>query len=622
MTTINTPAVTPPDGGPGTPDAALLRRWLGGWRQAEPRHLVLAAALVAFFAVFLIWPIVRVVQFGFSDGSGGFTLDYVRLIFADPQYRLGLWNATVIAVLTTALSLVIALPLAVLLVRYDFPGKGVWGGLLLVPLVLPPFVGAVGMRQVLGRFGPFTTLAGGGETGIDWLGQLRLTGIVFVEALHLYPILLLNLQAALANVDPSMEQAAANLGGSRWTVFRKVTLPLIRPGLFAGCTLVLIWSFTELGTPLMFDYDVVTPVQVFREITDVSDSPLPYALVVVMLAASVLLYAVGKLLLGRGFDAATTKAGTGLVPKKLAGWRAALAVLAMVAVIGLAVLPHVSVVLTSLSEPGQWYKALLPRDFTLAHYGEALTDDLVYTGIVNSLIFASIATLVAVVVGVGVAVIVVRSRVPGRGLIDALAMLPLAVPGLVLAFGYLSVSIGLVRLFGDAAAVNTGQTGAALWAEGLFGDGAGPLFWLNVQEYPAVLLTLAYAARRLPYVVRSAVAGLQQTPRDLELAASNLGASRWRVMGKITVPLIVANLLAGGLLAFAFAMLEVSDSLILAQRSEYYPITKAIYELYQGLGTGPYVAAALGVWAMVMLALTILAANSLMAKKMGAIFRL
>ena len=96
--------------------------------------------------------------------------------------------------------------------------------------------------------------------------------MVLVEALHLYPILLLNLQAALANIDPAMEQAAANLGAGRWTVFRRITLPLIRPGLFAGGTLVLIWSFTELGTPLIFDYYTITPVQVFQQITEVASN--------------------------------------------------------------------------------------------------------------------------------------------------------------------------------------------------------------------------------------------------------------------------------------------------------------------------------------------------------------
>ncbi|HEV2690233.1 MAG TPA: ABC transporter permease subunit, partial [Bryobacteraceae bacterium] len=178
------------------------------------------------------------------------------------------------------------------------------------------------------------------------------------------------------------------------------------------------------------------------------------------------------------------------------------------------------------------------------------------------------------------------------------AMLPLAVPGLVLAFGYLSISIYFRQKMGDRT----------------------PRF-LDVQEFPVVVLILAYAARRLPYVVRSAAAGLQQTPKDLELAAANLGARRHVVLGRITIPLIAANLVAGALLAFAFAMLEVSDSIILAQRTKYYPITKAILELTQRLGDGVYLASALGVWAMVLLALTILSANSLLGKRMGAIFR-
>ena len=126
--------------------------------------------------------------------------------------------------------------------------------------------------------------------GIDWIGKYRLLGVVLIEALHLYPVMLLNLQAALANLDPAMEQAAANLGQGGGRSSRRITLPMIRPGLFAGCTLVLIWSFTELGTPLMFGFYTVTPVQVFEQITEVAGNPVPYALVVVLLLASPLLY--------------------------------------------------------------------------------------------------------------------------------------------------------------------------------------------------------------------------------------------------------------------------------------------------------------------------------------------
>lgn len=562
-------------------------------------HRTLALLLYAFFALFLVWPILQVVVGGFVRSDGRPTLGFVALVFQDPVLRQGLLNATIVAVLVTAVSLLIALPLAVLSVRYDFPGRALLSGLMLVPLVLPPFVGAIGMRLVLSRFGPATQVFGSPPLGIDWLGNYRLAGIVIIEALHLYPVLLLNLQAALANVDPAMQQAAYNLGASRRTVFRRITLPLVRPGLFAGLTLVLIWSFTELGTPLMFSYYEVTPVQVFHLLTDVATSPVPYALVVVMLGASALLYVIGKVLLGRGFDAATTKASTAGTATRLRGGRAALAAGLFLGVFLLAVLPHIAVVLTSFTQTGAWYKQLLPSAWTTHHYAQALVDELAFPSIRNSLVYASIATGVAVGVGLAAAVVIVRSNVRGRGVIDSLCMLPLAVPGLVLAFGYLAISIDIKRRLGERTPV-----------------------WLDVQTWPAAFLVIAYAARRLPYVVRSAVAGLQQTPRDLELAASNLGARRSTVLLRVTIPLILANLVAGGLLAFAFAMLEVSDSLVLAQRTDYYPLTKAILDLSLRLGDGPYIASALGVWAMLLLTLTILAANALLGKKMGSIFRI
>ena len=589
------------------------RRRLPEFRRAAPVHWGMTGFLYLFFALFLLWPILQIVWTGFAARDGSFTLQYVRLIFTDPVLVAGLGNATLVAVSVTLLSLLIALPLAILSVRYEFPGRSLLTGLLLVPLVLPPFVGALGIRLVLGRFGPLTQVAGwvgfGDDRGIDWLGHYRLAGIVVVEALHLYPILLLNLQAALANVDPAMEQAAANLGAGRWTVLRRVTLPLVRPGLFAGCTLVLIWSFTELGTPLIFDFYTITPVQVYKQITDVADNPLPYALVVVMLLVSALLYLVGKVVLGRGYDAATTKASVAGTAIPLRGWKGIMAAGVFLAVFLLAVVPHASVLLASVSEPGAWYKSVLPRAFTLAHYREALLDDLALPSMAWSIRYALMATLIALAVGLCAAIVIVRSNVPGRGVIDALAMLPLAVPGVVLAFGYLAISVWFRKRFPEATTY-------------LPREERGWLFWLNVQEWPVVLLVIAYAARRLPYIVRAAVAGLQQTPRDLELAGQNLGASRFTVLRRITVPLILANLAAGALLAFAFAMLEVSDSIILAQRIDYYPITKAIFELFQALGDGIYVASALGVWAMALLVLTILSANSLLGKKMGAIFRI
>jgi len=309
-----------------------------------------------------------------------------------------------------------------------------------------------------------------------------------------------------------------------------------------------------------------------------------------MLASTALLYGLSKLVFGRSALAMTSKASTASAartPGVVAGWMCAGA---FGGVAALALLPHAGVVLVSFA--GSWYHSVLPSSWTLDHYRVALGHSLAEPSIVNSLKYASASTLFDLVVGVAIAYVIARTTLPGRGVLDAMAMLPLAVPGLVLAFGYISMT----------------QDGRVFQA-------------LNPSRDPTILLIIAYAVRRLPYVVRSAVAGLQQTSVALEEAAQNLGCPPLRVLRRITLPLITANVLAGGLLAFSFAMLEVSDSLILAQKQQNFPITKAIYELFQLMGEGRYVASALGVWAMVFLGVTIFAASRLLGKKLGALFR-
>lgn len=571
--------------------------------------LLVLAILIALFGA-PIWRVVEAAFYGVTgdDKPHAFTLDYFRAALSDDAVRDGLLNSMLLAIGTTLLCLCIALPLAILTVRYDFPGKSIFGGLVLVPLILPPFVGAIGMRQLLGRNGAFTAilqnigLLNPGDP-FDWL-HFKILGIIVIQALGLYPILYLNLTAALSNIDPAMQQAAANLGASRWTIFRKITLPLLRPGLFAGGTIVLIWSFTELGTPLMFDYYRVTPVQVFQQLGQVSANPIPYVLVVFMLTGSVLLYVCGKLILGRGQDAAVTKASTQGGAVNLGFFRGIPVMLIFFIVGGLAVLPHLAVILMSVSGAGSWYQSAIPRVFTASHYLNGLTHPLAVPSVQNSILFATLSTLIDIALGLLIATLIVRSKLPRffRATLDAAAMLPLAVPGMVLAFGYFTLSLQ-IKSYLDGKEMKT----------------LGSLF--DLQNNPTLVLVIAYAMRRLPYVVRSAVAGLEQTPVDLELAARNLGATSRQTLRRITIPLIAANLIAGALLAFAFAMLEVSDSLILAQREQYWPITKAIYELFGRLGDGPYIASALGVWAMIILTLTILSANALLGRKMGAIFR-
>ena len=170
-------------------------------------------------------------------------------------------------------------------------------------------------------------------------------------------------------------------------------------------------------------------------------------------------------------------------------------------------------------------------------------------------------------------------------------MLPLALPGLVLAFGYV----------------------------------AGFDFkipWLNPRDNPTLLLIISYSVRRLPYIVRSAYAGFQQTSVTLEEASANLGATPFRTLRKITLPLVMANLIAGTILTFSFAMLEVSDGLILAMREKYFPITKMIWQIMGRIDpNAPSVACALGMVGMVILTASLLVAGKILGKKMGQLFR-
>ncbi len=568
-------------------------------RQGLPTYLV-ATAVMAFLGLFLLWPIFATLQAGFF-ADGKFTVHYIVEAFSHPPYRNGLINSLLIGLTTTLGASLLGVPLAYIAARYQFAGQRLWSGLILVPLILPPFVGAIGLKNLLDIRGSVNVLLqnigllGTGPDGyIDWLGQSGFWGVVIIETLHLYPIIFLNVQAALANIDPALEESSRNLGAGGWRTFWRVTLPLARPGLFAGATIVFIWSFTELGAPLMLNYDDdLTVVQIFDflRVESATVEPQAFALVVVLLVASIALYLLGKVILGRQAAATMSKATHAAVAQPLGAVGTILATLLFGLITLLAVMPHIGVVLDSISSV--WVGTVLPTQYTTANYANAVDPEYAaLPSIFNSLKYSICATGLDVLVGLTIAYLVVRSRIRGRQILDALAMLPLAVPGLVMAAGYIAIT-----------------------RSGSFLEPIGP--WKD----PTVLLIIAYAVRRLPYIVRSCVAGLQQTAVELEEAARNLGATPLRTMWRITLPLIVANIIAGALLTFSFAMLEVSDSLMLAGQSTHYPITKAIYSM-MSISDTVGIAMAMGVIGMLLLTATIVGASLLLGRRLGAIFRI
>lgn len=541
----------------------------------------------AFFVLFLLYPLSYVFSNAFFSGEG-FSLVYFRLMLTNPYYREVLVNSVNLGLAVTLLTTVLSLPLALLLVRYDFPGKGILGGLILVPMVLPPFVGAIGMRQFMARFGSINLLLL--ETGvidqpIDWLAG-GFWSVVILEVLHLYPIMYLNVAAALANVDPSLEEAASNMGASSFRLFKTVTFPLMLPGYFAGAIIVFIWAFTDLGTPLVFEYRDVIAVQIFNMVTDLHQNPMGYAFVTVVVGLTLFFFYLTKRLVGitrtemmaRGHVSSAVRRAS--LPKTVLIYGVVLGISAV------ALLPHLGVLLTSIS--ARWFLSVLPSEITFRFYQDVFWHELTVLSIRNSLILSCLSTVADVVLGVGIAYLLTRKRMPGKEVLDSLAMLPLALPGLVIAFGYVAAFSGTL---------------------------------LDARANPIPLLVIAYAVRRLPFMVRAAYAGFQQTSVVLEEAAMNLGASPMRTLYQITFPLVFANLIAGAILCFSFAMLEVSDSLILALQEEYYPITKAIYVLLRRLADGPYIASAMGVLGLLLLATSLVVAGRFLGRRMGELFR-
>lgn len=564
---------------------------------------ILLPFLVLFFGLFLVYPLYFLLKGAFTvetlvqnQAHTRFGLDYFFIIFENPFYRECFTNSFFIATISTVFCLLISIPLAHLFLRYQFFGKNFFSLLLLIPLILPPFVGAIGLKQFFSRFGSLNLILG--HWGLidfqnppDWFGSGGFIGIILLQVLHLYPILYLSLQASLANIDPALRDAARNLGADGWHIFRSITLPLALPGVFAGSSIVFISAFTDLGVPLMFDFQTTVPSQIFNLVTQ-SDNPLGYALVVSTLIFVSVLFLIGKKF-GEGNYAMMARSATYTETTKLSIFPSLLVATFVTCLIFVSVLPHLGVIIQSFS--AQWFFSVLPTEWSTEFYAEVFSSPATAQSMRNSLLYASSSAVVDLILGVSIAYLLAREKFRGSTLLDTLAMLPLALPGLVLAFAYF---VAFTR------------------------PPFSELNWLDPRQNPTLLLIIAYSIHRLPYIVRSAYAGFQQTSVTLEEASANMGCPPWKTLLKISLPLISANLIAGTILTFSFAMLDVSSGMILAQEGSFYPVTKAIYALMGRITpTAPSIACALGVLAMLFLALCLAGSSKLLGQKMGQLFK-
>lgn len=535
-----------------------------------PTGLILVAGLVlAFLVLFLVIPIGNVFFTAFVNADGQFTLGHFAAFLHQSLLTESFKNSLYVAVMATIFASLIAVPLAYFTIRFRFRGALIIQTLGILPLIMPPFVGAVAMQLIFGRSGSVNLLLD------DWFGITiplmdGLNGIIFVEALHYFPFILMNLTVALRNIDGAMEEAAVNLGSKGWRLFRRVIFPLALPGYVAGASLVFVKVFDDLGTPLVLGITNMLAPQAYLRITQVGiDDPLGYVISVIMIAFSILaLWLSARALKGRDYST-IQKGGNSIQRRELSRGQAIMAYAWIGFILLLVLSPHMGVLLLSLATV--WSFAPLPDGYTLAHYASVFQDS--QGMIANTMLYGGLAALIDVILGTAIAYIILRTKLPARQTLDWIASAALAVPGLVLA-------IGLLRTFRDLEIPGLGVGFTSTW----------------------VIIMIAYSVRRLPYALRSCMAALQQVSVSLEEAAASVGANKISTIRRVVIPLMAGGILAGFVTSFMTAAVELSATIMLVTRDSDAPMSYGIY-LYMQSPSGRGPGAALGVLAVLAVAI-------------------
>lgn len=531
---------------------------------------VVGVLIAIFLLLFLVIPVGKVIFVAFQDpATGSFTLVNFLDFFRSSLFQESFINSFYVASMSVLIATIIALPLAYFTTRFNFAGAAIIQTLGIIPLIMPPFVGAVAMLLLFGDNGSINLLLD--EHFSFTIPFMKgLNGVIFVQSIHYFPFILINLSAALINIDRSMEESAQNLGASGFRLFRRIVFPLAMPGYVAGAALVFLKVFDDLGTPLLLNVNKMLAPQAYLRISSIGISdPMGYVISVVLVVFSLLALWTSLLAL-KGKDYSTEQKGGGGLLKRDLRRGEKIGAYAVVFTILLFVLsPHLGLALLSFGTI--WSFSPLPDAYTLAHYSVIFGSASQY--ITNTLLYAGLAALFDVILGSAIAYVVYRTGLPGRKWLDYGATAALAVPGVVLGIGYL-------RTFYDFNVPIIDKPLATWW----------------------VIIVIALTIRRLPYALRACVAALQQVSVMLEEAAQSVGATRGRTVWRVVLPLMSGGIIAGFVTSFATASVELSATIMLVSQESDAPLAFGIYELMQSAaGRGP--GAALGIVAVIIVGL-------------------
>jgi iron(III) transport system permease protein len=538
-------------------------------------RLVMGGAIVALI-VLVVLPVGSLLLGSFRTADG-LSLANFREALSGRLYVQALWNSLVLGSWTGLLSVVIGVPLAWAVSRTNVPAKGLIRLTASLAYISPPFLTAIAFVNLFGPNAGLinTFLRDVLELPFLTFNIFTMKGLVLVTVLHTFPFVFLLAASALQSVDASYEEAAQILGAGKWRTALAITAPLVTPAILSGALLAFVNSIALFGSQAIIGLPgriVTLPTRIYA----LFDYPPEYGLASALSLVFVLI-TVGALFLQRSFLARrsyVTLGGKGSRPQLIdlgqARWMLfGFAVLVFIVAI---VLPYSALLAVSLSK--SWGLAFW-KNLTLANYNFILFEyDVTQRAILNSLFLATLAALIAVLLGAVIGWIDLRTDMPGRKLLDYAALIPLGLPGIVMA-------VALIQ------------------------------FWLKMPLAlygTLTILLLAYAGRYVPLGARAANASLRQVDPSLEESARILGASWGTTMREVTLPLIRPGLFAGWLLVFVPAIQELSASILLFSSSSI-TLAVAVYNLYETGYTEPV--AALAIINVVIIAVAIWIANRL-----------
>ncbi len=569
--------MTPPAVAAAAPPVAA-RRW-------RVPGVVWALPIYAFLALFIVFPLWRLFGDAVTTEDGAFTFKFLADFASDPFYRRALFFSIIMASGTVIGCVIIGFVAAFLLVRYDFPGRRSFEYLTMLPIIMPPLVGIMGLVFILGRAGTVNVLL------MDYLGMrgpinfiYGWHGVLLAMILHNFPLITLSVVDGLSRLDASLEEAAEAVGSRGLRKIRDIVVPLVTPGFISGAALVFILAFSDFATPLVVGVQNLIASQAYLNIVQFIDRRLFKMGIVIgalmSLMAIVFLLIARRLVTAREYAVLSYRA---VERRPLQGAARLLASAFFVVILTLAFLPSLGVTLAAFGRA--WSLTPFPTRFTLDHMNQVLHLTPIY--ILNTLRFSAVAFVIIMVIGVAIGFMLARTTLPALGLVDSVVTLILALSGT--AFG-----IAYIRAFHFPLPI----VGIVLSQS-----------WL--------IMSLALAVRRMPYTVRATYASLLSLHRSMEESAASVGASGLRTFADITSPLIWRGVLAGALFSLMFVMQEASATILLFLPS-WETMTVGIFTYYTSGTIGQ--AAALGFVLIVLCAAILYALYRLTGARMGGLF--